>query len=167
MVASLRETGGIDWLARRVLARPRLLSGAQLRIIGPVGALSVFLNNTPVVAMLIPAVNDWAKTLRLSASKLMIPLSCAAILGGTCTLIGTSTNLVVNGLVIAETDLPGLAVFDITWVGLPCALVGALYLLFVGSRSVVRLPARWRIRVSNAEAAGRPREPWANRLGEL
>jgi len=134
VVAGLRETGGVDWLARRSLGRPRLLVGALLRIIAPVGVLSAFLNNTPVVAMFIPAVNDWAKVLGLSASKLMLPLSYAAILGGMCTLIGTSTNLVVNGLLITETNLPSLQMFDITWVGLPCAVVGVAYLLLLGPR---------------------------------
>ncbi|MCK4343191.1 MAG: SLC13 family permease [Phycisphaerae bacterium] len=132
VVAGLGETGGIDWLGQRLLGHPRTLVGAQVRIMGPVAGLSAFLNNTPVVAMLIPAVNDWAKKLGLSASKLMIPLSYAAILGGMCTLIGTSTNLVVNGLVIANTDRPGLGMFDITWLGLPCALVGTTYLLLLG-----------------------------------
>ncbi|MCK4660900.1 MAG: SLC13 family permease, partial [Phycisphaerae bacterium] len=136
VVVGLRETGGIDWLARRVLGRPRSLIGAQLRIVGPAAVLSAFLNNTPVVAMLIPAVNEWSKRLHLSASKFMLPLSYAAILGGTCTLIGTSTNLVVNGLIIAETDLPGLGMFEITRVGLPCALVGAVYLVFFAARLV-------------------------------
>jgi di/tricarboxylate transporter len=132
VVAGLCETGGVDWVGQRLLGRPRTLAGAQLRIMGPVAGLSAFLNNTPVVAMLIPAVNDWAKRLHLSVSKLMIPLSYAAILGGTCTLIGTSTNLVVNGLVMTSTDLPGLGMFDITWLGLPCALVGTGYLLLAG-----------------------------------
>lgn len=134
VVTGLRETGGIDWIAHHMLGQPRTLIGAQVRIIGPVAILSAFLNNTPVVAMLIPAVNDWAKKLRFSPSKLMMPLSYAAMLGGTCTLIGTSTNLVVNGLVISETSRPSLGMFDIAWVGVPCALVGAVYLVFVGSR---------------------------------
>ena len=132
VVTGLCETGGVDWLGQRLLGRPRTLTGAQLRIMGPVAGLSAFLNNTPVVAMLIPAVNDWAKSLGLSPSKLLIPLSYAAILGGMCTLVGTSTNLVVNGLVIANTDLAGLGMFEITWLGLPCALVGMVYLVLVG-----------------------------------
>ena len=64
----------------------------------PTMALSALMNNTPLVAMMIPAVSDWARTNRFPVSKLMIPLSYAAILGGTCTLIGTSTNLVVRGM---------------------------------------------------------------------
>ncbi|MBU0641514.1 MAG: SLC13 family permease [Planctomycetes bacterium] len=132
VVAGLCETGGVDWLGQRLLGRPRTLMGAQLRIMGPVAGLSAFLNNTPVVAMLIPAINDWAKRLHLSVSKLMIPLSYAAIFGGTCTLIGTSTNLVVNGLIVTSTDRPGLGMFDITWIGVPCAVVGVGYVLLMG-----------------------------------
>lgn len=132
VAAGLCRTGGVDWLGQRLLGRPGTLVGAQLRIMGPVAGLSAFLNNTPVVAMLIPAVNDWTRKLGLSVSKLMLPLSYAAIFGGMCTLVGTSTNLVVNGLVIADTDLPGLGMFEITWVGLPCAAVGMGYLLLVG-----------------------------------
>ncbi|MBN2563919.1 MAG: SLC13 family permease [Phycisphaerae bacterium] len=134
VVAGLRETGGIDWLAQRALGRPRSLVGALLRITVPTASMSAFLNNTPVVAMLIPAIDDWAKKLRISVSKLMLPLSYASILGGMCTLIGTSTNLVVNGLLVAETDQPGLGMFDITWVGLPCMIVGVVYLLLLGPR---------------------------------
>jgi di/tricarboxylate transporter len=82
--------------------------------------------------MFLPAVTDWARQNRLPLSKLLIPLSYAAILGGTCTLIGTSTNLVVNGLLGSQTRMPGLGMFDITWVGLPAAMVGIAYLLLLG-----------------------------------
>ena len=134
VVTGLRETGGIDWIAQSVLGRPGSLRRALLRILFPVVGLSTFLNNTPVVAMLIPAVSDWAKKLNLAPSKLMIPLSYAAILGGTCSLIGTSTNLVVAGLVMTQTDMAPLRMFDITWVGLPCAVVGSLFLLLFGPK---------------------------------
>ncbi|MFD2113318.1 SLC13 family permease [Thiorhodococcus fuscus] len=132
VAAGLRETGAIGWLAQGVLGRPRTLVRAQMRLMTPVMAMSAFLNNTPVVAMFLPAVNDWARRNRLPLSKLLIPLSYASILGGTCTLIGTSTNLVVNGLMGAHGDLPTLGMFEIAWVGLPCALVGILYLLIAG-----------------------------------
>lgn len=101
------------------------------------GGLSILLLAgvlTPVVAMFLPAVNDWARRNRLPLSKLLIPLSYASILGGTCTLIGTSTNLVVNGLMAAQGDLPTLGLFEIAWVGLPCALAGLLYLVIGGRR---------------------------------
>jgi di/tricarboxylate transporter len=129
VVAGLRETGGIGWIVHSVLGRPRSLQHAQIRLMAPVAAMSAFLNNTPVVAMFIPAVNDWAKRNRLSVSKLMIPLSYASIVGGTCTLIGTSTNLVVNGLLIKETNSAGLAMLEIAWVGIPVMFVVFVFIL--------------------------------------
>ncbi|MEC9372860.1 MAG: SLC13 family permease, partial [Planctomycetota bacterium] len=80
IVAGLRETGGVDWIASKVLGRPRTVRAALTRIVAPVAGMSAFLNNTPVVAMLIPAVADWSKGLRMPPSKFMIPLSYAAIL---------------------------------------------------------------------------------------
>jgi di/tricarboxylate transporter len=150
VVAGLRETGAIDLIAERVLGRTKGLRRTIIRLIVPVWAMSVFLNNTPVVAMMIPAAADWSKKLQCSPSKLMIPLSYAAILGGTCSLIGTSTNLVVAGLVIAETDL-SLGMFDITRVGLPSAIIGALFLVIFGPRL---LPDR----ASPSAALSDPRE---------
>lgn len=128
VVSGLQETGGIHWVVQRVLGRPRSLTHAQVKLMTPVAFMSAFLNNTPVVAMLIPAVNEWARKFGLSNSKLMIPLSYAAILGGTCTLIGTSTNLVVNGLVTDRTG-EGLRMFDLAWVGIPVAVVGLAFIL--------------------------------------
>jgi len=134
VVAGLQETGGIRWIVQYVLGRPRSLVHAQTRVMTPVAFLSAFLNNTPVVAMLIPAIREWSKKFDLAASKLMIPLSYAAILGGTCTLIGTSTNLVVNGLLIERDVGGGLRMFDLAWVGVPLALIGIGFIL---------LTARW------------------------
>ena len=129
VVSGLQETGGIRWIVQYVLGRPRSLGHAQVRVMGPVAFLSAFLNNTPVVAMLIPAIREWTKKFDLAASKLMIPLSYAAIMGGTCTLIGTSTNLVVNGLLIEKAPEAGLQMFDLAWVGLPVAVIGAGFIL--------------------------------------
>ena len=130
VVAGLRETGAVTWLVDRLLGRPQSVLGAQVRIMAPVSVLSALLNNTPVVAMMIPGITDWARKRGLSVSKLLLPLSYAAILGGTCTLIGTSTNLVVNGLYKSEyPELSGLGMFEITKVALPCAVLGMTYLL--------------------------------------
>ena len=138
VVAGLRETGGIDLVGQRLLGRPSTLPRAVLRITLPVSTMSAFLNNTPIVAMMIPAVSDWARRRRLKSSKLLIPLSYAAILGGTCSLIGTSTNLVVAGMVTEAAPItPGLdpiGMFDITWLGLPCLLLGTVYLVLVAPR---------------------------------
>lgn len=131
VVAGLQDTGAVQWLGQKLLGRPATVIGAQLRLLFPVTTLSAFMNNTPLVAMFIPAVADWAKQHRISPSKLMIPLSYAAIFGGTTTLIGTSTNLVVNGLWI-DTGRPGLPLFEIAKVGVPCALVGIVYVIAFG-----------------------------------
>ncbi len=142
VVAGLRQTGGIDWIVHSVLGRPRSLLHAQIRMMAPVAAVSAFLNNTPVVAMFIPAVSDWAKRNKLSVSKLMIPLSYASIAGGTCTLIGSSTNLVVNGLLMKETGTDGLAMLELAWVGVPVMLIVFGFICF-GSKHLLpeRIPA--------------------------
>lgn len=134
VVAGLETTGGTAWIVQRLLGRPRTVLQALVSMMAPVAAVSAFLNNTPVVAMFLPAVNDWAKQHRIPVSKLMIPLSYAAILGGICSLIGTSTNLVVNGLVQDQLDHPALGMFDVAWVGLPCALVGAAFMVLLSGR---------------------------------
>lgn len=138
VVTGLRETGGVDWISARVLGRPTTLRSAMLRLTAPVAGMSAFLNNTPVVALMIPAVADWCKRTRQSPSKLMIPLSYAAILGGTCSLIGTSTNLVVAGMLTdaiqGGLDARPLRMFDITWIGVPCVAAGLAFLVFVGPR---------------------------------
>lgn len=151
VVAGLQQTGGLDLVSRTVLGLPQGQTQALIRLIVPVVSLSAFLNNTPIVAMFIPAVGDWCRKLRISPSKLMIPLSYAAIMGGMCTLIGTSTNLVVNGLLIAETDLPGLRMFDLVPVGVPCAVAGSLMLI---------LAQRWLLPVRKPAITGTddPRE---------
>lgn len=129
VVAGLQQTGGLSWISQRVLGRPSSLTKAMIRLMVPVMGMSAFLNNTPVVAMFIPVVNEWSRKLRISPSKLMIPLSYAAIFGGVCTLIGTSTNLVVSGLLVSETDHAALGLLDITRVSLPCALAGMAMLI--------------------------------------
>ena len=131
----LTKTGAADWVAGVVLGRSRSLPVAQLRLMAPVAAMSSVINNTPVVAMMIPAVMNWAKRYQLPVSQLMMPLSYAAIIGGACTLIGTSTNLVVDGLLkeflkqIDATDTHGLGLFELALVGVPCVLVVLLYVL--------------------------------------
>jgi len=141
VAAGLRETGAIAWIAAAILGHPKSLAAAQLRLMAPVMGMSAFLNNTPVVAMMIPAVNDWARRLQISVSKLMIPLSYASIVGGTLTLIGTSTNLVVNGLLISHTGT-GIGMWEIAWLGLPALLIVLGYTV-IASRWLLpeRVPA--------------------------
>lgn len=142
VATGLKETGAVQWIARRLLGHPETAKGAQLRMIAPTGILSAFMNNTAVVAMFIPAIQDWAQRLGIPASKLLLPLSYAAILGGTCTLIGTSTNLVVDGLLQAELDIH-LGLFELAWVGVPLLLIGGAFLILFGSKL---LPDRGGIR---------------------
>tara|TARA_A100001391_G_scaffold160_1_gene300 strand:+ start:12117 stop:13898 length:1782 start_codon:yes stop_codon:yes gene_type:complete len=133
VAAALRDTGAIYWIAHKLLGQPKTLTGSQTRLIAPTALLSAFLNNTTVVAMMIPAVQEWAQRLKLSASQLLLPLSYAAILGGTCTLIGTSTNLVVDGM-MQRRGLDGFHIFDLAWVGVPLLLAGSVFLLLLGRR---------------------------------
>lgn len=133
VAAGLSETGAVQWIAHNLLGRPSSVRGAYARMLLPIGGLSAFLNNTTVVAMMLPAIQEWAAKLRIPASKLLIPLSYMAILGGTVTLIGTSTNLVVDGLLQSEKGV-ALKMFDIAAVGIPLTVIGALFLTFFGNR---------------------------------
>lgn len=133
VAAGLDQTGVLATLVHRFLGRPRTLTGAQTRLVLPVIASSAFLNNTPLVAMLTPVVKDWARTTGFAASKLLIPLSYAAILGGLCTLIGTSTNLVIAGM-WADAGHPPLNFLAPARLGLPAAIVGSLFLLLFARR---------------------------------
>jgi len=138
LVASIRETGGIDLIIRHGLGRPRSEAAAQWRLLVPVATMSGFLNNTPVVATYIPAVLGWSRRIRQPASRFLMPLSFASILGGTVSLLGTSTNLVVNGLLGERYPELTLGLFDIAWVGVPMAVVGVLYLALVGRHLLPR-----------------------------
>lgn len=126
VAASMHSSGAIDLLVNNLLGRPRTVRSAIARMFWPVVFLSSFLNNTPVVATMIPAIYSWSRKIGISPSKLMIPLSYTAILGGTMTLIGTSTNLIVNGQYQVLTGEPGFSLFAITAVGLPVAIFGFL-----------------------------------------
>jgi di/tricarboxylate transporter len=113
-------------------------SGIMLKmtqLLFPVAGISAFMNNTPVVAILIPAVRSWSERTNFSASKFLIPISYAAILGGMCTLIGTSTNLIIYGLMI-DFGMEGMGLFEISKIGIPIALLSILYIIFWGRRSL-------------------------------
>ena len=133
VAAGLKETGAIQWIAHLLLGQPQRLKQAQLRVLLPAAGLSAFMNNTTVVAMFIPAIQEWAARLKLPPSKLLMPLSYAAIIGGTCTLIGTSTNLVVNGLLQSEKGVE-LSMFSLAWIGVPLVVVGGAFLYLFADR---------------------------------
>lgn len=128
----LQATGAVEYLSRWLLGKPKQ-GTPLLRLIGPVAALSSFMNNTPLVAFFMPIFVHVARKLRVSPSKLLIPLSYAAVLGGTCTLIGTSTNFVIDGALRAA-NMPGLGMWEMAWIGVPVTIVGLLYLVTVGQR---------------------------------
>jgi len=134
VAAGLKHTGAVEAPARLLFGRTRRQWVAQLRVMLPTAATSAFLNNTPVVAALLPSVLDWTQRRGLTASRFLIPLSYAAILGGTCTLIGTSTTVVVNGLLMNANHGAGMGFFSIGTVGLPVAAAGFVYILLFGRR---------------------------------
>jgi di/tricarboxylate transporter len=138
IVTGLTQTGAMHLLTHRLLGRPKSETQAQLRLLPPVAALSAFLNNTPIVAMFLPVVDDLCRKTGLSQSRLFLPLSYAATFGGLCTLIGTSTNLIINGE-IARAGLEPLGMFELSWVGIPCAIAGMMYILVF---SKILLPDR-------------------------
>jgi len=134
IAAGLRETGALDLMVGPLFRDTNTVRKATARIAAPVMVMSAFVANTPIVASFLPAVADWARKRGYSPSQLLMPLSYAAILGGTCTLAGTTTNLVVNGMLIEATGGEGLGFFELAWVGLPCAAIGFVYLVIAGPR---------------------------------
>src|SRR5215831_11874818 len=142
VAAGMYATGAISLLSERLFGLPKSILIAQLRLFIPVGFASAFLYNTPLVAMMIPAVRDLTRRTGLSGSKLYMGLSYIVILGGTITLIGTSVNLVVAGLVsdlISTGELVGMkpiGLFDQIWIGIPATVVGILFMILIGSRLI-------------------------------
>ena len=133
VAAGIQNTGALAFTEVVLFNRSTHLPGVLAPLMGTTAVLSAFLNNTPIVAMLIPRVKAWSERAGVPASRLMIPLSYAAILGGMTTLIGTSTNLVVSGLMEAN-GYPALGLFDLTLVGAPAALCAVVYFVLFGYR---------------------------------
>lgn len=133
VAAGLAQTGAMELVTQPLLGRPKSLAGAQARMMAPVAGLSAFMNNTPIVAMFIPVIADWCRKRGFQPGKLFIPLSYAAILGGTCSLIGTATNIYVYGS-LDDVTQKRMGMFTISLVGIPVAVVGITYLMFVARR---------------------------------
>jgi len=128
-----RQTGVLNKAAQFYLPRRRgRMTFLLPRMMIPVSALSAFLNNTPVVIIFAPMIKKWAEKLNLSSQKFLIPLSYATIFGGICTLIGTSTNLVVHGLML-DNGLGGFSMFELGKVGIFVAAAGFIYMSIFGN----------------------------------
>lgn len=138
LARAVERTGALPPLVARVLREGRPQRTALGRLLVPTAAASAFLNNTTIVAMLAPQVTEWAERRGLSPSRYLMPLSFAAILGGAVTVIGTSTNIVVSGLLEAAGEA-GLGMFEISRVGVPVALAGLALVLVLAP---VVLPER-------------------------
>jgi di/tricarboxylate transporter len=133
VVAGLVQTGAMELVAGPFLGRPKTVRAAQIRLLTPVATLSAFLNNTPVVAMFMPVVEDICKRSGITPSRLYMPMAFAATFGGVCTLVGTSTNLIVHGLML-DAGYHGFAMFDLAWVGLPCAIAATSFMVVCSER---------------------------------
>lgn len=129
-----KQTGALSKVANVLLPKkrapiPRLL----MRLTLPIAVISAFLNNTPMVIIFAPMIKKWAEKLNLPSQKFLIPLSYATILGGTCTLIGTSTNLVVHGMML-DRGIEGLGMFEMAKVGIFVFIVGFIYMFLFSNR---------------------------------
>lgn len=133
VAAAVRNTGALSYVYDLMTPRGPSVSSAVARTALPAATLSSAMNNTPIVAILTPAVQERCRAAGIAPSKLLIPLAYATTLGGVTTLIGTSTNLVVSGLLAQEGHAP-LRMFDLTWAGLPVAIAGVLYLIIAAHR---------------------------------
>ncbi len=130
----VRQSGALAQLVKRLLPEKKTsVWKAQVRLLPTVAFISAFLNNTPVVVIFAPIVKRWAKQIGLPATKFLIPLSYVTILGGLCTLIGTSTNLVVHGMVL-DAGFEGFSMFELGKVGVFIAVAGIAYLFLFSNR---------------------------------
>lgn len=134
VAGSIKSTGLLGELDHVIYGNKKSnMTRKMFRLLFPVSFFSSFMNNAPIVAMLIPSVRDWARKNDYASSKFLLPVSYAAIFGGMCTLIGTSTNLIVHGLLI-QNGYDGFSFFEISKIGIPAALLGLGYMGLIGSR---------------------------------
>ena len=130
----VRQSGALGQLIKKLLPeKPTSIVRAQIRMLPPVAFVSAFLNNTPVVVIFAPIIKRWADAVGMPATKFLIPLSYVTILGGICTLIGTSTNLVVHGMIL-DAGYEGFTMFELGKVGIFVAFAGMIYLFALSSK---------------------------------
>jgi di/tricarboxylate transporter len=156
VAAGLTETGALSAFVGPLLGRPRASTvTAQARLMLPVATASGVMNNTPLVAMIVPLLTDWCRRSGRTPSKFFIPLSYAAILGGLTTLVGTSTTMIVQSMMVAarasDPDMPVMGMFTITPVGVPVAIAGIGFVL-LASRWLLPERVSPRADLANARA---------------
>ncbi|MDA1049515.1 MAG: SLC13 family permease [Planctomycetota bacterium] len=163
VAAGLRSSGVLDWVGNKLLGSVETERAALLRLVPALIASSAFMLNTALVAMAAPVVVDWCRRKRISPSRLLLPVSYLTILGGVCTMIGTSTTLIANGILKTEQERRvveldeklgkkeisdelaaekrefiarsgPMGLFELGEVGFPCAIVGAMFMIFVAPR---------------------------------
>ncbi len=133
VAGAVQESGMIDGVIEKWLEKSKTEQESKIRFFVPIAGLSAFLNNTPIVVAFTPIIKNWCEKRGIAPSKFLIPLSYVTILGGTITLMGTSTNIVVHGMLL-DYGFEGFSLFTITVVGVPVTVVGILYLLTIGNR---------------------------------
>nr|WP_026867461.1 MULTISPECIES: SLC13 family permease [Jeotgalicoccus] len=133
VAGAIQKHGIIELVVYRLLGKGKNIKASMLKVLLPLGLSSGFLNNTPIVVALTPILKNWAIDNNYSPSKFLMPLSYMTILGGTITMIGTSTNLVVHGLLLSA-GLEGFSFFTLSVVGIPITIVGLIFLLTIGYR---------------------------------
>jgi len=148
IVRATEVNGLLEVVAKRVLSSSKNFALQMVSMCVPVAFASAFLNNTPIVLLMTPIVRKWALKNKLYPSKFLIPLSYAALFGGACTLIGTSTNLVILSLVREAMPEAAFGFFELSYVGIPCAFAGFIFLIFA---SPYLLPERTDPRSAIAE----------------
>ncbi|WP_418942378.1 SLC13 family permease [Phocaeicola coprophilus] len=130
----IRQSGALTQVIKKLLPQEKTsVFKAQIRMLPSIAFISAFLNNTPVVVIFAPIIKRWASSVKLPATYFLIPLSYVTILGGICTLIGTSTNLVVHSM-IQEAGLKGFSMFELGKVGVFIAIAGIIYLFLFSSK---------------------------------
>ncbi len=130
----IRQSGTLAQVFKKLLPKKNTtVAKSQLRLLPVLAGMSAFLNNTPMVVIFAPIIKRWAESMRLPSTKFLIPLTFSVSLGGLCSLIGTSTNLVVNGMIM-DAGYEGLSMFEIAKIGIPVAVVGILFLIFFSNR---------------------------------
>ncbi|ADU32006.1 SLC13 family permease [Evansella cellulosilytica] len=138
VAGAVKQSGVLNQIVTKSLGGGKSPRKSLVQMMGPMAGLSAFLNNTPIVVMFTPVVRKWCKERNIAPSKFLIPLSYATIFGGTLTLIGTSTNLVIHGFML-EQGLDGFSMFQLAIVSLPAGILGIIYMVTIGYKL---LPSR-------------------------